>query len=144
MITIKQEPASICIGTLCELFHLDGQEVFGKDFNLNLVTFVDAINKGLMRIFVARKDGEPIGYCCFSIFCDIMHAHIVAAQCNALYVRPEYRGKTSIRLLKYAEAELRAKENIRRFYISAPDKKLCDLFEKLGYRFFEYHLKKDA
>lgn len=144
MITIKQEPASICVGTLCELFYLDGREVFGKDFNLNLITFAEAVSQGLMRFFVARKDGEPIGYCCFSIFCDAMHAHIVAAQCNALYVKPEYRGKTSIRLLKYAEAELKANENIQRFYISAPDSKTRELFEKLGYNFFEYHLKKDV
>lgn len=143
MITVRQEPSSICVGTLCELFHMDGQEVFGSEFNLNMVTFIDAINKGMMRFFVARDNGKPVGYCCFSIFCDAMQAHVVAAQCNAFYVKPEYRGKTSIRLLKLAEKELREQDKIMRFYISAPDTKTAKLFEKLGYSFMEYHLKKD-
>lgn len=143
MITINQEPASICIGTLCELFHMDGIEVMGPSFNLNLVTFVDAINKGMMRFFIARDNGKPVGYCCFSIFCDAMQAHIVAAQCNAFYVRPEYRGKTSIRLLRLAEKELKEQDHIMRLYLSAPNKKTADLFMKLGYSFMEYHLKKD-
>lgn len=142
MITIKQEPASICVGSLCELFYLDGKEVIGPTFNLNMITFAAAINQGMMRFFVARDNGVPVGYCCFSVFCDAMEAHVLAAQCNAFYVKPEYRGKTSLRLLKHAEKELK-EEKVTRFYISAPNKKAAVLFEKLGYSFFEYHLKKD-
>lgn len=143
MISINQEPASICIGTLCELFYLDGQEVFGPAFNLNMITFTDAIKQDMMRFFIIRDDGKPVGYCCFSIFCDAMYAHKIVAQCNALYVKPEYRGTLPIRLLKFAEKELREKDHIMRFYISAPNIKTAKLFEKLGYSFMEYHLKKD-
>ena len=147
MITVAEENAATCIGTLCHLYAEHGKEVIGKDFNLNLAMFVEASVSGRMRFIVARDSkGEAIGYACFSIYRDGMKADSISADCQAIYVKPEYRGKTSIRIIKVAENEFR-KSGVSRIYMHIPSStpQVARMFTKPKMRYIhsEYMLEKE-
>lgn len=147
MITVVEEPGELCVGTLCQLWHEHGKEVVGNGFNLNMVMFVDAVRNRTIRFFVARdENAEAVGYVCFNIYRDTMRAQDVVADCQAIYVKPEFRGVTSIKLIKMAERALRA-DGIRRIYMHIPTAtpKVAEMFMKprMGYRLLEVTLEKE-
>lgn len=145
MISVLEEPAVTAVGTLMNLFLLHGKEVVGTSFNLNLVTFTEAIKAGLTRFFVARKpDGEAVGYAYVNVYRDAMEADKISADCQAIYVLPEYRGRVTIKLIKTMELVLQSSK-VNKIYMHIPysNKRAADMFAKLGYRYTEYTLDKE-
>lgn len=147
MITVVEEQPEICVGTLTYLFWRHGKEVIGDKYNLNLNMFAEAIKKGVMRFFVARNDkGEAVGYSCYSVYMGPMRAQELTADCHAIYVLPEYRGRVSIKLIKTAEICLKA-IGVKRIYMHAPIERpdiagmLCK--DKMGFSKSEYLLEKE-
>ena len=143
MISVMEEPAVLCTGELCQLYADHGKEVIGKDFNLNFMMLADTIKAGLARFFIARtEDGTPVGYAYFNIYRDVMRAASIVADCQAIYVKPEYRGRTAINLVKTAEICLKS-TGINKVYMRVPQEFQVKLFGKLGYKCTEYILEKE-
>lgn len=147
MIRVTEEPASLCVGTLCQLFHEHGKAIMGKNFNLNLIAFAEAIQRNIFRVFVARtEDNEAIGYACFTIYNDLMRAHERTADCQAIYVKPSYRGRTAIRLITLAEKCLK-ESGVNRIFMHVPYEDLKQLGmllkPKFGYRPLETIVQKE-
>lgn len=147
MITVLEERPEVCTGTLTYLFWRHGKEVIGKDYNLNFNMFTDAIKNGAMRFFVARdSEGEAVGYSCYALYYAPMVAHELTADCHAIYVLPEYRGRVSIKLIKTAELCLK-KQGVKRIYMHTPYNRpdianmLCK--DKMGFSKTEYMLEKE-
>lgn len=146
MITVLQEQPEVCVGTLTYLFYRHGKEVIGEDYNLNLMLFTDAIRNRALRFFVARDEkGEAVGYSCYALYTGPMRAHELTADCHAIYVLPEYRGRVSIKLIKTAELWLK-KEGVKRVYMHAPIEhpEIADMLckEKMGFYKSEYLMEK--
>lgn len=146
MITVLEERPEVCTGTLTQLFWRHGKEVIGKDYNLNFAMFSDAIKSQAIRFFVARDEqGEAVGYSCYAVYNGPMRAHELTADCHAIYVLPEYRGRVSIKLIKTAELCLQ-KSGVKRIYMHAPidspeiAEMLCK--DKMGFSKSEYLLEK--
>lgn len=136
MVVIEQvNPAEYC-GRLAELYYLHGREVVGEDFNLNFTHFADAFRSGAYRLFVARDGYNNVGYCVFSVYNDLLMRHKRTAECGAIYVKPEYRLRHAVRLIKFAELSLQA-EGINRVLVHSPSDRLAKLYDKLGYKHLE-------
>ena len=92
---------------------------------------------GLLRIWVCRKGGQLIGYCCWYID---KHPNypVLYAWASPFYLDPEYRkGLLGYRLLASAEPELKAmgvKRLVIREKVGGP---LGPLFERMTYRAYE-------
>lgn len=143
MISIMEEPAISCTGELCQLYYEHGKEVIGDKFNLNFITIADAIKSGLTRFFIARTDdGTPIGYAYYNIYRDLMRASDIVADCQAIYVKPEYRGRTAIKLIKTAELCLKS-TGIKRIYMRVPKIEQTTMLKKLGYSTTEFVVEKE-
>nr|DAF73325.1 MAG TPA: acetyltransferase domain containing protein [Caudoviricetes sp.] len=130
---VQENPVTIP-GKLCGLFHAHGLEVYGPDTNINLVMFGQHCLSGSSRVFVLyTDDGEPVGYSWWLISNDMMFANKPRADEMAIYVKPEYRGRWAIRLIKFSELAL-IKEGIKRLVRCAKKgSSLEHVFEKLGY-----------
>lgn len=145
--TIKEEPASKCVGELFGLFHAHGKVVVGKDFNLNAILFTDSIKSGMARFFVARlDDGTPVGYAYANVYRSPMESNKTMADVQAIYVQPEYRGRTSVKLIAAMEDGLK-KVGVSYIvtHVPAYDMKQMRMFlkSKIGYYAYEYALRKE-
>lgn len=130
---VAENPMSVP-GRLCGLFHEHGREVYGKDTNVNLVMFGQHCLNGTSRVFVLYDDDdEPVGYSWWLIGNDMMFAHKLRADEMAIYVKPEYRGRWAIRLIKFAEKALMDGGVKRLVRCAKAGSKLERVFEKLGY-----------
>lgn len=145
MVVYKVENPVTIPGRLMPLFCQHGKEVIGDDYNLYLVMFSNGINAGNVRFFTASVDNEIIGYCVYSVGNDLMRAHVRTADCNAIFVKPEYRGRVSIRLIKFSEQHLIA-EGCKAIQVhsrpSAPA--LTSTYEKLGYKTSDILLRREV
>lgn len=65
------------------------------------------LNSDFYILFTARVDGELIGYAGFFINESMHYMGYNVANCDLIYVKPEYRGQGH-RLIEYAEYNLRA------------------------------------
>lgn len=147
MITVLEERPEVCVGTLTYLFWRHGKEVIGDKYNLNLIMFADAIKSGVMHFFVARDEkGEAVGYSCYSVYPGPMRTQELTADCHAIYVLPEYRGRVSIKLIKTAEMCLKG-IGVNRIYMHAPiaHPEIADMLckSKMGFSKSEYLLEKE-
>lgn len=133
MITIQEEGAALCVGTLCGLFKEHGDLVIGPAFNLNLMAFHAIIANGDLKFFVIRDNGEAVGYSCFAIQREFMVAHKTTAECMAIYVREKYRARQAIRMIRLAEESLKdAGVSSITMHVPATMGQ-TKLYEKMGY-----------
>lgn len=144
---IGEENPQTCVGTLCELFYLHGQEVIGPSLNIDLIAMASAIRLGLTRFFVAREDsGAAVGYIYTTIYASPMECTKKIADIQAIYVKPAFRGRTSVNLIKCMEEKLKA-DGISAILMRTPGAniKQAKMFmkDKMGYDIFEYTLKKE-
>jgi len=79
-----------------------------------------------------EDDGVIVGYCLLRI---INHHHYgkQVAISEVLYVRPEYRGKTSIMFLRYIEDEVKSRGAKGLFQASSSKKDISKLMQREGY-----------
>lgn len=87
---------------------------------------------GKLFCFVARDNGELIGYNVFFVDTHIHYKETVFAANDAIFVKPEYRGRPSLSLISFAEESLK-KEGVSVIHyhmkIWKEFKKLMELFE---------------
>lgn len=130
---VQEDPVTIP-GKLCGLFHEHGLEVYGSDTNVNLVMFGQHCLSGSSRVFVLyTDDGEPVGYSWWLLGTDMMFADKLRAEEMAIYVKPKYRGRWAIRLIKFAELSIIRDGAKRLVRCAKKDSPLEHVFEKLGY-----------
>jgi len=63
-------------------------------------------DNGLLQVVTARDDGELVGYH-VTIIRPHMHRNVLAGFVDTLYLAPEHRGRTSMKMLQYAEDMMR-------------------------------------
>lgn len=90
---------------------------------------------GALRVFTAREGGHLIGYAVFHVGNSPQRKYLKQAHEGGLYVHPDFRrGRTALKLIAYADAEL-AKENVDMVMYSSPaaNPKFGELLHLLGY-----------
>lgn len=132
-LVIRQEDAATIGGRLCALFSEHGHEVYGKSVNVNLRLFASWANAGLCYAFVLWDGDTPVGYSWWLDNSDPMFADKRRVDEVAVYVRPEYRGRWAVRLLRYAELALISAGFTRLVRYAKKDSALENVFRKLGY-----------
>jgi hypothetical protein len=86
-----------------------------------------------LRIFTARKDGKLVGY---SVFFLVWHPHYkqnLFAQNDIVFLHPDHRGGTGVRLIRYSEEQLRKDRVDKLVWHAKPDTALSQLLPKMGY-----------
>lgn len=102
-------------------------------FDLDEESYLAIESSQMSRLYTARLDRKLIGYVNFFLAPNLRsRGHINAVQ-DALYVSPEHRkGFTGVRLIEFAEAELRA-DNISVVYHHVGCANAGELLAHLGY-----------
>lgn len=90
-------------------------------------------DKGRLELLTARKDGELIGYGSYFITAHIHYPGVVVGLQDALFVKPEHRGMTGFKFLKWSEDALKeaGAQCIIRQVLPKPD--YSKTLERLGY-----------
>jgi hypothetical protein len=86
-----------------------------------------------LRIFTARKDGKLVGYSVFFLVWHQQFKQNLFAQNEMIFLHPDYRGDTGVRLIRYSQEQL-AKDRIDKLiYEAKPDTTLYHLLLKMGH-----------
>jgi len=143
-ITYTKEDAIVAGGEMLHIFYAHGQEVIGDEYNFAWPTFYTVAMSGRARMFVVRKNGKPIGYAFFVVDVNPFNAKDIVANCMAIYVMPEFRGRISTKLITFFEMQLFA-EGITSIRTNSPtNSRLNRIWEKLGYTPYETSYRKHA
>lgn len=78
------------------------------EFMPMLDRYIKIQQNGLLRVFVALRDNRLIGYAVFFIVPHMHSQKVIQAIQDVIYVRPEFRGITAVRFMKYMDSELAA------------------------------------
>lgn len=95
------------IGRAIHLIDAHCKEVIGdgKKYNPDIDYLCMGSNAGLLRTFDIEDDDKVVGYAVFMIAKDFITSERSASNV-AIYVSPEYRGRTTIRFMRYIEMML--------------------------------------
>ena len=132
-ITLRDADIQREIGLVLPLIHAHGLEAYGPSVNVNLSSFMLLARNGQIQTFVLCDGPKIVGYSLWITSFDMMFAHHNRADEVALYVMPEYRGRPSIRLMRYAEMRLRDMGYTRLARAAKKDSKLHTTLLGLGY-----------
>lgn len=120
-----------------------GQEVVGDKFNMDLDRLMTLAHNGVLKMFIMEDDGGIHGHVMFVLGNDPLRAHDLIADCIAVYVKPEFRGPNSVRMLKHAEVLL-ASYGVTRIHAHCKvAATLGKLYERMGYEPMEITYKKE-
>lgn len=111
MATIKLAEPVHFFANITELMAENWAET-GFDFELNpsLDVYQAAVKAGVMFALVATNNaGEIVGYCTTAITNHPFNPAVIVAANDALFVKKEYRGILSARLIVAAEKEAKAR-----------------------------------
>lgn len=76
-----------------------------SEFAPSFQNYRELEEQNLLSLFVVRKDNEPIGYASFFVY-PHHHSGKLIAQQDALYLKPNHRGITGYKFLKWVDLEL--------------------------------------
>lgn len=110
---------------------LDGKH--GVQLSPDWAQFRGLEESGALYIFTARDGARLLGYDVFVLMPHRHYSHTKIAVGELLYVTPEHRGKTSIRLMNFAESQMKQSgaDVISRSLQCSTDQ--VSLLESLGY-----------
>lgn len=107
--------------------------VIVSPYDPRLDEYFKASDAGYLKTFVARCDGEPVGYSNIYITND-MHNRDSIAQEDTLYVLKSHRKGIGKKLVRYVLEALRA-YGVKRLCISATtDLRVVPLFRRMGFK----------
>lgn len=120
-----------------ELFSMNYYEalrLFDQPFDPDFDLFLKMEDLGLLRFFVAKKDGELAGYCSFIVQSDPHSKKSLQAHGEAMFLKKEFRGQgVATSFLNWCDDQLR-REGIDNVYRNAqPNSKIYKILEGLGY-----------
>lgn len=95
-------------------------------------------------LFTARQDGKLIGYSAFFVNRHLHYADLTVAFNDVLFLHPEYRATSTagLRLLRFADAELKEIGANKIVYHAKLDTNLIPILHRLGYKTEEMVLGK--
>jgi mannose-6-phosphate isomerase-like protein (cupin superfamily) len=98
------------------------------------VTYEEMERAGVLRCYTARHNGELVGYAVFFVRPGMHYRHSLQAIQDVLFVVPERRvGTTGIRLIRFAEARLKALGVQVVYHHAKLTNRVGELLVKLGY-----------
>lgn len=133
------------VGTILPLMCAHAQEIYGQEANLDVGHVAIMINAGFTRFFIARDDTGIIGYTFYALNRDIFKAHLLQAECIAVYVKPERRNLVIARkLIKFSEIHLANQDRVNKVVASTNNKSGLEAFYKrMGYEVANKHVMKE-
>lgn len=92
--------------------------------------------------FTARDNEKLIGYAGMFLDWHMHHNDIKVATNDVLFVHPDHRGVTGVRLIKFCETSMKALGAGCIVWAARPQNNLYQLLERLGYQVEEVKLSK--
>lgn len=124
-----------CIPNIMQLLRDNWAETgFDFDFNPNLEAYQRLYDAGLLFALVAFDGDEVIGYCAMTVIQHLHNPDVVFASNDALYVRPDHRGITSVRLIQAAEKEAKQRGASRFLWHTRAGTPMAAMLERRGYK----------
>ena len=103
------------------------------DYNPQLERYFDYFQSGVLRNYVVRFEGKPVGHANVYVT-DNMHNGTPIAQEDVLYVVPEHRNGVGRKLVKFILEDLK-KLGIRQVHISpVTDLRVGKIWKRMGFR----------
>ena len=142
MITYQVEEYADCIEEIVPHLqaHYDELSVTKNGYPLdpNWELYSKLGREGTLKVVTCRKDEELIGYIFFLLHYNLHYRTMLVAMEDLYYLKKEERkGRTGIRLFKYAEEYLKSLGVNRVILGTKVHQDNSRLFEYLGYTFFE-------
>lgn len=81
-------------------------DLFGKDLDIDLQTYIDCNEIGTLKIYTIRDESKLVGYCAFFLFQHPHHKTSLQAKQDVLFIDKTKRGR-GIPFLRYCETELK-------------------------------------
>lgn len=98
---------------------------------------------GAIAGYTVRQAGVLVGYCGFLLGTGLHYRNNRFAFCDVIYVAPECRGSTGVRLVRFCEKSLRAKRVDKvSYHIKDSTPRMVQLLERMGYERTEINLEK--
>lgn len=121
-------------GRLLHVISDHAKEMYGDESNLDANHMSAVISAGLARGYVVYDGNKVVGYTMMMLSRDLFKAHVLTAECVAIYVQPAHRnGVVASRLLAFSAMRLE-QEGAKQIIITANnDKRLVKYYERLGF-----------
>lgn len=98
---------------------------------------LEASARDALQIFTARDAGALVGYAAFFVQPHLHYRDLFPAINDVVFVHPQHRGATGLRLIRYCERELKPFAQKIVFHVK-PDTPMAALLPKLGYALEEH------
>ena len=116
--------------------HIKEVSIFSVGMDIHRMMYIKAQEANVYKLLTARKDGKLVGYIGFFIF---RHPHydLMTAQQDILYMHPDYRGVSSVKMIKKAE-KMCIDSGCELILQHVKKEKHAKLFKHLGYKQCDY------
>lgn len=102
-------------------------------FNMRLDVYNQRWRDGTLINYVARHDGEAVGYANIYLSNSMHSGEFIAIE-DAIYMRPDHRNGTGRKLAKFALTDLKGR-GVKRLDIQArTDPRAVKLWQRMGFR----------
>jgi L-amino acid N-acyltransferase YncA len=102
------------------------------DYNPRLSTYEQACKDGWLLNFVARLDGQVVGYSNIYVTQDMHNSELIAQE-DTIYILPEHRNGTGKALIRFVHDELKSRGVKRLNITTATDLRVSKLLGRMGY-----------
>jgi GNAT superfamily N-acetyltransferase len=135
MVRIDLADPGVVIPAITKLM-VDNWDETGFDFEFrpSVDMYRLAVEAGIMFVMVVAIDSEIIGYCSMAIHPHMHNPDVIVAANDALFVKKEYRGIISGRLIRAAEAESKKRGATRVLWHTRAGTPLSAMLERRGYK----------
>lgn len=98
---------------------------------------LEASHRDALQIFTARDEGALVGYAAFFVQPHLHYRSLFPAINDVIFVHPQRRDSTGLRLIRHCERELKPYAQKIVFHVK-PDTPMAALMPKLGYALNEH------
>lgn len=118
-------------GEMQDRLRRDGFEI--GDFDMRLDVYLEYWRAGHLINYVARKDGDVVGYANIYLTSDMHNGELIAEE-DAIYVLPAHRNGTGRHLTRFVLADLKSR-GVKRLNVTAvTDTRAVKLWQRIGFR----------
>jgi len=118
---------------------LAGEGIPIGPYDPRLDRYFESWNSGYLLNYIARCDGEAVGYSNIYLTHD-MHCNEFIATEDTIYFLPEHRNGTGRKLSKFILADLKSRGVMRLHLSSVTDLRVARLWERMGCKFTAYSM----
>lgn len=112
---------------------LAGEGIHISPFNPRTTDYLSYAAAGLLKTFVVRHNGDPVGYANVYLMPDMHNQDLVAHE-DTIFITKEHRNGIGKSLVRYGLAEL-AKAGARRLTVTAmTDCRVEKLWQRMGFK----------